>query len=270
MTVEEFQANFEDLDISRKYECVICCTDNLDRSSMGTCQNSQDHLFCLTCIKRYVEEEIGQGRVRFRCLKEDCSAEILEETLWRVTKRAVYSSLLEKRQLEEVMTAKIEGLEACPYCNFMAVLDKDNTLFTCIKCKKDSCRLCKKPNHLPEECLDIQEEKQKNARTHLENEMAEAMIRECSSCKKRFIQSSGCNKMTCSCGAVMCYICRKPVEDYDHFNYDPEVKSDPNKCPLWTNSDDIHKNEIRKAAEAVKKTMKPDEKLLNDPTEGIL
>lgn len=93
-----------------------------------------------SCTSRYVGEEIGQGRVRFRCLNADCGSEILEETLWMVTPKAVYARLLEKRQLEEVLTAKIDGLEACPYCDFMAVLDTGNTVFTCMKCKKDSCR----------------------------------------------------------------------------------------------------------------------------------
>ncbi|XP_047477053.1 E3 ubiquitin-protein ligase RNF216-like isoform X2 [Penaeus chinensis] len=265
MTLDEYQANIAAFEDSRTYECGICCSDNLSRNSMGSCQRSQGHLFCLDCIKRYVGEEIGQGRVRFRCLTADCGAEILEENLWMVTPKAVYASLLEKRQLEEVLTAKIEGLEACPFCDFMAVLDKGNTLFTCMKCKKDSCRLCKEPNHLPEECADIREKKQNEARTHLENEMAEAIIRECSNCKKRFIKSDGCNKMTCPCGTIMCYICRKPVANYDHFNYDPDVDDDPNKCPLWKDSDAIHKTEVRKA---VKRTMK--ENHLNDPTAGIL
>ncbi|KAJ8966218.1 hypothetical protein NQ317_010376 [Molorchus minor] len=25
-------------------------------------------------------------------------------------------------------------------------------------------------------------------------------------------------RMTCSCGAQMCYICKQPVRDYSHFN----------------------------------------------------
>ncbi|XP_069977615.1 E3 ubiquitin-protein ligase RNF216-like [Penaeus vannamei] len=269
MSLDEYQANFADFEDSRTYECAICCSDNLSRDRMGTCQRSQHHLFCLKCIRRYVGEEIGQGRVRFRCLNPDCGAEILEETLWTVMPKAVYVRLLEKRQLEEVLTAKIDGLEACPFCDFMAVVEKGSLVFMCMKCKEHSCRLCKKPDHYPEECEDIREKKDTAARTHLENEMAEAMIRECSSCKKRFIKTDGCNKMTCSCGAIMCYICRKPVENYEHFNYDPALEMDPEKCPLWKNSDSIHRHEVRRAVEEVKRTRQSTQNLPSDPTASI-
>ena len=43
-------------------------------------------------------------------------------------------------------------------------------------------------------------------------------FRTCWNCKKKFIKESGCNKMSCECGALMCYLCRQPVKDYSHFN----------------------------------------------------
>lgn len=42
--------------------------------------------------------------------------------------------------------------------------------------------------------------------------------RSCWQCKRKFIKEAGCNKMTCTCGARMCYICRQPVTNYSHFN----------------------------------------------------
>jgi hypothetical protein len=34
----------------------------------------------------------------------------------------------------------------------------------------------------------------------------------------KFFKEEGCNKMTCSCGAQMCYVCGQPVKSYKHFN----------------------------------------------------
>lgn len=54
-------------------------------------------------------------------------------------------------------------------------------------------------------------------RTFIENKLSEAMLRTCHNCSKRFMKEIGCNKMTCVCGASMCYVCREPDIDYDHF-----------------------------------------------------
>ena len=41
----------------------------------------------------------------------------------------------------------------------------------------------------------------------------------------QFFKEEGCNKMMCSCGAQMCYLCKQPVKDYSHFY--GQVKKSP-------------------------------------------
>lgn len=48
--------------------------------------------------------------------------------------------------------------------------------------------------------------------------MTEALLRKCYKCTRTFFKEEGCNKMTCFCGAMMCYICDQPVKNYGHFS----------------------------------------------------
>uniref|UniRef100_A0A915IW73 RING-type domain-containing protein n=1 Tax=Romanomermis culicivorax TaxID=13658 RepID=A0A915IW73_ROMCU len=67
--------------------------------------------------------------------------------------------------------------------------------------------------------------------------MADAVIRVCYSCKAKLIKQDGCNKITCRCGAKMCYICRKAITDYSHFCNHPRNPGQPCSkcmaCYLW-------------------------------------
>lgn len=79
-------------------------------------------------------------------------------------------------------------------------------------------RLCKELNHVPLKCDEVLKEDE--ARLKLEEKMTEALVRICYKCKKPFFKEEGCNKMTCVCGASMCYLCSTPLAngDYKHFN----------------------------------------------------
>lgn len=76
-------------------------------------------------------------------------------------------------------------------------------------------RLCKELNHIPLKCYEKETDK---ARLFLEEKMTEALVRKCYKCSRPYFKEDGCNKITCSCGALMCYICDKPVTGYQHFD----------------------------------------------------
>lgn len=70
--------------------------------------------------------------------------------------------------------------------------------------------LCKKRHHLPLKCEDVLDEEK--ARKYIEEELSNTFIRKCYKCNKAYIKETGCNHITCSCGAQMCYICKKPYD----------------------------------------------------------
>jgi len=59
----------------------------------------------------------------------------------------------------------------------------------------------------------------------------------------KFLQ--GCNKMTCACGASMCYVCREPIQGYDHF-------TNNTKCNANDDVIKLHQEEMRSAYDEAK------------------
>ncbi|KAL8676538.1 MAG: hypothetical protein Q9186_006950 [Xanthomendoza sp. 1 TL-2023] len=88
------------------------------------------------------------------------------------------------------------------------------------KCSTTSCTNCSKPWRDPHTCF---ESEIVELRTTIEAARTAALKRTCPRCGVGFVKDSGCNKMTCVCGYIMCYVCRQGLgpreggEGYQHF-----------------------------------------------------
>ena len=156
----------------------------------------------------------------------------------------------------------------------MDTLPEQNKLFACQNpdCGKESCRLCKEFSHIPLRCEEVEKDAEVRKRTYIEKKMTEAMIRNCWKCQKPFVKADGCNKMTCDCGASMCYVCRQPVEDYKHFYGQRGLPQAGQTCPLWSDNNSIHERDVARGALEAKSEMdkeNPEVKLKHDPAAGI-
>ena len=119
-------------------------------------------------------------------------------------------------------------------------------------CKLPSCLMCRKVWHDPHAC---HEKATLSLRTTVEGARTAALKRTCPRCGVGFIKDSGCNKLTCVCGYVMCYICRQAVgrgeggEGYRHFcqHFRPAggTCKECDKCDLYKN--DNEEELVRKA-----------------------
>lgn len=155
---------------------------------------------------------VGDGKFHLTCLGH-CEEVFPLATLQKALTANTFSKWLKRIQIAEIEKADIEGLEQCPFCPFATIMDtkpEENKLFMCQNpdCGKESCRICKEMSHIPLRCEEVEKDAEVRKRTYIENKMTEAMIRKCWKCSKPFVKMDGCNKMTCDCGASMCYLCR--------------------------------------------------------------
>jgi hypothetical protein len=94
--------------------------------------------------------------------------------------------------------------------------------------------------------------------------------RECPKCKNKFVKTDGCNKMTCSCGAKICYICRVIIDDYTHFDQTAHHRGTVpanGLCPLYSNNNELHVQNVIAAGEKAKQELsKKGVNLKHDPT----
>ncbi|XP_034235979.1 uncharacterized protein LOC117642170 isoform X3 [Thrips palmi] len=239
-------------------QCQCCYDDEVLLEDVRNC--SEGHLFCVSCLQKSSEQRIGDGQTTFPCL-EDCSAEFGLQMLQEILKPTIFSRLVQRKQAEEVKAAGIEDLVQCPFCDFCNIPPKDDKVFRCLNpdCMKESCRLCKEESHVPLRCEEVERKSEVEIRTYIENKMTEALVRTCWKCSRKFVKEDGCNKMTCTCGALMCYVCRQPVKDYSHFN--GQGGDNFERCPLYSDHHALEVAEVKRMAALAK-----NEVLSRDPT----
>jgi len=250
-------------------ECECCYSPDCLEEDMVSCGGG--HKYCKECVETSTKVAMGEGRTRVACLGQ-CDEEISWQQLSRALQPNVLSKLIQKRQAAEVAEAGLEGVVACPYCPYLTIMDNmEDKVLVCRNpdCGRESCRLCREPNHIPLRCEEV--EKGEQARKMVEEKLTMAMLRECVKCMNKFYKEEGCNKMTCRCGAQMCYLCKQEVTDYSHFYGQGGKPTATKTCPLWSDNAMLHKLEVARAAEQAKQELSKDGVTMSsDPTQGIV
>lgn len=231
-----------------------CCYGDFALEEMCQCQ--EGHLFCIECLQRYAQEQVfGQQKAELVCLATtgQCTATFDRTQLLHALPAKVMEKYDEASFLANLLKANIDGLCKCPKCEFSAILPETENIFFCpnVQCRFESCRFCGEESHIPLRCSEVEKKSDIDARKSVEEAMANARIRECPTCHKRFFKEEGCNKMTCACGTKICYVCRVKINDYTHFCQQPHCSHNLatcNKCPLYSNSVEEDKDAVRRAA----------------------
>ncbi|XP_050390114.1 uncharacterized protein LOC126809530 [Patella vulgata] len=231
-------------------EC-LCCYGEHPFENMVQCFDG--HLFCKTCLQSYVKEAVfGSGKLDLSCMTDRCDSSFPESQLELCLAQDVLEKYQDRVREENLNLADIEDLVRCPGCDFAAILDPGDKVFRCqnIHCLKETCRFCKEEwkDHMGIPCSELEKKDEMTLRKEYEEKMTAAKVRTCVRCKSQFMKDEGCNKMTCRCGASMCYICRKPNISYSHFCQHPRDPghncSKCTACSLWSNPEEDDKRAV--------------------------
>ena len=251
-------------------KCQVCFREDCLQSELVPC--SEGHSFCKDCVVAGAAVAIGEAKSAIYCFGK-CGNEIGMAELKKVLSPSMLEKLLERKWAEEVSSAGIANLVSCPFCLYKAIMeDEYGTILACRNpaCGRDSCLLCNEPCHVPFSC-DEERPREESRRKLIEEQLTGALVRECNKCRTRFLKTEGCNKMTCpSCDAKMCYICKQPVQDYQHFYGQGGGPSATKTCPMFSDTDQLHRQEVALAARKASEQLVADNlQLKHDPTQGI-
>jgi len=195
------------------------------------------------------------------CDASGCNSGFRDELLQRILPPKTwekYSEMQAKAQIE--LAGLGDCLAMCPKCGYQAEVPETQNNFECPVegCHFVSCRKCGKASHIPFRCDEVVLNRQDEGRLKIEEALSEAKMRTCPRCKKKFIKTDGCNKMTCPCGMKMCYVCRMPLDEikgcvYQHFCQVPHCKHKScGKCQLYTKDEEDDAQAMREAGIAAK------------------
>jgi hypothetical protein len=233
-----------------KLECQ-CCFAEHNFEDMVSCRLG-GHLFCVTCLQRHTEQRVfGVGNFGVRpdavanaivgangarrgrptskaleilCMASDCTSGFREEQLRRALSEKLLKKYNELQYVAVIESANMTDVSKCKKCQFMAVRDDalPPLLFHCPQCSFKSCTECGEEYHPNMRCDQVESKNETDGRTKVEEAMTSALIRTCPRpfCRKKFLKTDGCNKMTCSCGCLVCYVCGVEIPaivGYKHF-----------------------------------------------------
>ncbi|KAI0944200.1 hypothetical protein AcW1_001960 [Taiwanofungus camphoratus] len=238
-----------------------CCFTTYAFDKMVQCPEA--HLFCTACMTAYASTLLGAHDANIVCMDQSgCALPFPASELRRFLAPPLLALYERVKQRREIEAAGLANLEECPFCEYRCVIENDQEkLFRCENqdCMAVTCRECKKPDHLPKSCKEMEDDKKLDVRHAIEEAMTRALMRNCPKCQKAFVKEMGCNKMTCpQCGTLSCYVCRQIIRGYDHFGNPPPYngRADPNKCQLWDPVENRHNEEVAAAAKKAMEELK--------------
>ncbi|XP_045822235.1 E3 ubiquitin-protein ligase RSL1-like [Trifolium pratense] len=175
-----------------------------------------NHLFCIDCIRKYLEIKLNDNVYKVMCPSPNCCVTFKPKHLQHILPKHCISRW---EYLIFESSISMEQKNYCPYQNCSVLLEKGNdirgkfvTNSKCPSCHRNFCAQCKVPWHEGMDCQKFQQLKWGD-KYDLDIKFLELAKRKkwkrCPNCSMFVNRSRGCNDMLCRCGCHFCYRCGK-------------------------------------------------------------
>ena len=186
-------------------ECGMCMSEfNMD--GMTSCNHSGKHLICGGCFSDHFSEAVINSIVKYRkCQYPDCMGYISEKFI-RSNLTGVQILRLNEinsNMAERTFTSAGLKIVHCKKCALTYAVDPKkvyNSKVFCTKCHTVMCLRCNKTHANADAPCPVD--------TDGLGRFAKK-LRICGSCGARVHKKSGCQHITCHCGAEFCYGCNR-------------------------------------------------------------
>ena len=197
----------------------ICsfCIENVSILDKITCQGSEKHQFCKSCIQKTFEAmAYGNTKIIDGCFEPNCTGNFNEEDLDFISGKTM--GRLRFRKLENG-DLKTKVVYHCSFCPYIGITTTEESEFQCLspECARKICKKCKSEFHPGDTC----EEKMKKSKKRMDTaeKATENLTQVCPKCDKRCLREEGCAKMKCNCGFDFCWYCLQDlkIDGYNHY-----------------------------------------------------
>jgi hypothetical protein len=206
--------------------CTIC---QEDKDTIFHLQKCNGGAACIECLQAYFRHQIESKAVPITCHDKVCKHEIMPSDL---------QTLLKKNEMERFERVGIESMVAplginfngkqqkadkfkflhcpTPNCSYIFALDPNDEEahhLRCELCKEHYCLKCRVKYHKGKSCITYRKDTLSVGEETLLllAYLHRNKVKACPQCAQYVERSSGCQHMSCICGAEFCYLCANVV-----------------------------------------------------------
>ncbi|KAL3293088.1 Zinc finger C6HC-type [Colletotrichum asianum] len=195
--------------------CSVCWTEP-DQFLTTTC----GHVYCLDCFQNFCRAgDTNSGGFKVACIGNNglCRSVIGLDELAQHLSPVAFEQLLAS-SAESYVNKRPEELRYCPTadCGYIyRVSSTENSrYFECPSCGKATCPSCHN-SHPAISCAERRDKIARGDEKKLRKCKRKLGVKDCPKCHAPIEKWSGCNHMSCRCGAHICWVCLANFETGD-------------------------------------------------------